>query len=67
MPKILAAPTIGDILKEEFMAPLGLSADKVAREIHVPVSYVQGLLCGQRRMTADMALRLAKLFGVSDR
>lgn len=60
-------PTVGEILKEEFMNPLGLSAYKVAQDTHVPVSRIQDILHGRRKVTVDTSLRLAKLFGVSDR
>lgn len=58
---------IGEILKEEFMIPYGLSAYKLASEIHVPISRIQDILHDRRKITADTSLRLAKFFGVSDR
>ena len=58
---------MGEILKEEFMEPMNLSAYRLANEIHVPVSRIQAILKGQRKVTADTSLRLAKFFGVSDR
>ena len=64
---MIETPTIGEILKEEFMEPLGLSAYRLAKDIHVPVSRIQDILHGRRKVTADTSLRLAKLFGVSDR
>lgn len=67
MNNMIETPTIGEILKEEFMEPLGLSAYKLAKDIHVPVSRIQDILHGRRKVTADTSLRLAKLFGVSDR
>jgi len=63
----ISAPTISEILREEFMEPMKLSAYQLAKEIHVPVSRIQAILNGSRRITADTSLRLAKLFGVSDR
>lgn len=59
-------PSIGEILHEEFMIPMGLSAYKLAQDIRVPVSRIQDILHGRRKITADTSLRLAKLFGVSD-
>ena len=59
-------PSIGEILHEEFMIPMGLSAYKLAQDIKVPVSRIQDILHGRRKITADTSLRLAKLFGVSD-
>lgn len=44
----------------------GISAYKLAQEIHVPVSRIQDILHDRRKITADTALRLAKYFGVSD-
>ena len=63
----ISTPTIGEVLYEEFMKPMGLSAYKLAQEIHVPVSRIQDILHGRRKMTADTSLRLARFFGVSDR
>lgn len=63
----IATPTIGEILQEEFMDPMGVSAYKLAQEIYVPVSRIQDILHNSRRITADTSLRLAKYFGVSDR
>ena len=48
------------------MVPMGLSAYKLAQDIKVPVSRIQDILHGRRKITADTSLRLAKLFGVSD-
>ncbi|MDO5109595.1 MAG: HigA family addiction module antitoxin [Erysipelotrichaceae bacterium] len=66
MTKRIETPAISEILNEEFMKPLGLSAYRLARDIHVPVSRIQDLLHGRRKMTADTSIRLAKYFGVSD-
>lgn len=55
----------GEILYEEFMGPLGLSATALARELHVPANRVTALVNGQRGLTADTALRLARYFGTS--
>ena len=66
MKKLIKTPTIGEILNEEFFAPLGLSAYKVAQAINVPVSRIQDILHDRRRITVDTSLRLAKFLGVSD-
>ena len=58
---------MSEILLEEFMEPMGLSAYKLAQELHVPVSRIQDILHDRRKITADTSLRLAKFFGVSDR
>lgn len=62
----IETPSIGEILQEEFMIPMGLSAYKLAQDIKVPVSRIQDILHGRRKITVDTSLRLAKLFGVSD-
>lgn len=62
----IETPSIGEIFQEEFMIPMGLSAYKLAQDIKVPVSRIQDILHGRRKITADTSLRLAKLFGVSD-
>lgn len=66
MAKYIETPTIGEILYEEFMEPMGLSAYRLAQLIHVPTSRIQDILHGRRGITVDTSLRLAKLFGVSD-
>ena len=63
----IAVPTIGEILQEEFMEPLGVSAYALSKAINVPTSRVQDILHNRRKITADTSLRLAKYFGVSDR
>ena len=63
----ITTPTVSEILREEFMEPLGFSAYRLAQSINVPVSRVQDILHDRRKITADTSLRLAKFFGVSDR
>ena len=67
MTRYIDNPTSGEILQEEFMEPMDISAYKLAQEIHVPVSRIQDILHDRRKITADTSLRLAKYFGVSDR
>ena len=55
----------GEVLAEEFMAPLGVSQNRLARDIDVPVSRIAGIVKGGRSITADTALRLARFFGTS--
>ncbi|TDT42995.1 addiction module HigA family antidote [Halospina denitrificans] len=55
----------GEILHEEFMQPLALSASALARELHVPANRITGVINGQRNLTADTALRLARYFGTT--
>ena len=66
MAEYIETPTMGEILNEEFLITLGLSAYKVAQEIKVPTSRIQDILHNRRRITVDTSLRLAKFFGVSD-
>lgn len=66
MNRIIETPTVSEILSEEFMIPLNISAYKLAQDIHVPVSRIQDILHGRRKITADTSLRLAKYFSVSD-
>ena len=67
MPNFITTPTISEILIEEFMKPYGISAYRLAQDIHVPVSRIQDILHDRRKITADTSLRLAKYFGVSDK
>ena len=55
----------GDILKTEFMEPLGLSSYRLAKELHVSAPRVNDLVRGKRSITADTALRLSAYFGTS--
>lgn len=67
MTDYIPTPSMGEILREEFMIPMNLSAYRLAEEIHVPVSRIQDILHDRRKITADTSLRLARFFGVSDR
>ena len=55
----------GEILLEEFLAPLGLSAYRLSKAVGIPQTRVSEILKGNRRITADTALRLSKYFGNS--
>ncbi|MEN9324192.1 MAG: addiction module antidote protein HigA family [Bacteroidota bacterium] len=55
----------GEILKEEFLIPLNISAYRLAKETFIPQTRVGEILKGNRRITADTAIRLAKYFGTS--
>lgn len=55
----------GDVLREEFLAPMGISAYRLAKDIGIPQTRVSQILKGERRLTADTALRLSKYFGNS--
>lgn len=55
----------GEILLEEFLVPLEISAYKLSKDTGIPQSRISAIVKGNRRMTADTALRLAKYFGNS--
>ena len=57
----------GEILLEEFLKPLEVSQYQLAKEISVPARRVNEIVHGQRRISADTALRLARYFGTSER
>ena len=65
MAKILDPIHPGEILREEFLAPLGISINRLAREIVVPPGRISEIVNAKRGITADTALRLARFFGVS--
>lgn len=55
----------GEVLREEFLTPLGLSANALARRIGVPPNRVSEIAAGRRAITGDTALRLAAAFGTT--
>jgi len=55
----------GEILEEEFLVPMGISAYKLAKDIKISATRVSEILKGKRRITIDTALRLSKYFGNS--
>jgi addiction module HigA family antidote len=57
----------GEILKEEFMKPLGLSGNELARRLKVPANRINDIVRGRREISADTALRLARYFGTTAR
>ena len=63
----IETPKMSEILKEEFMEPLGLLSYRVANDIGVPVSRIQDILHDRRKITADTSIRLGRYFGVSER
>lgn len=67
MAEYIETPSIGEILREEFMEPLGISAYKLAQETFVPVSRIQDILHNRRKVTVDTSVRMGKYFGVSER
>ena len=63
--KLLAPIHPGEILFEEFMKPMDISINRLAREIAVPPGRISAIVNGKRAITADTALRLGTYFGVS--
>lgn len=57
----------GETLTEEFLAPLGISQYRLATEVGVPPRRINEIVHGQRRISADTALRLARYFNTSER
>ena len=64
-PKLLDPIPPGEILMEEFMRPLGISINALARALAVPPNRISAIVNGTRAITADTALRLGKYFGTS--
>ncbi|WP_294822760.1 HigA family addiction module antitoxin [uncultured Flavobacterium sp.] len=55
----------GEILKEEFLEPLAISAYRLSKETFIPQTRISEIIKGNRRITADTTLRFAKYFGTS--
>lgn len=55
----------GEVLNEDVLVPLGLSANRLARALHVPANRISAIVAGRRAMTADTALRLSRFLGTS--
>jgi addiction module HigA family antidote len=64
-PELLPLITPGEFLAEEFLEPLGLSANALGQALRVPANRIQGIVSGQRGITADTALRLGVYFGTT--
>jgi len=56
----------GEVLLEEFLVPMGISQNRIARNIGVPPRRINEIVHGKRAVTADTALRLARYFGTSE-
>lgn len=63
---VLRNPHPGEILLEEFLKPMGLSQNALARAIRVPPRRINEMVLGKRSVTADTDLRLARYFGLSE-
>ena len=59
-------PTPGEILLEEFLKPMGITQYRLAKEIGVPQRRIGEIVAGNRAITADTGLRLARFLGMSD-
>jgi addiction module HigA family antidote len=56
----------GEVLAEEFLGPMAISQNRLARDIGVPPRRINEIVHGKRAVTADTALRLARYFGTSE-
>lgn len=66
MARVLDPVTPGELLREEFMTPIGLSRYRLAKEIDVPAQRIGDIVNGKRAITADTDLRLCRFFGLSN-
>jgi addiction module HigA family antidote len=66
-PRKLAPVHPGEILRDEFLSPLGVSQYRLAKETSVPPRRINEIVRGSRSISADTALRLARYFGTSER
>ena len=62
----ITAVTPGELLKEEFLEPMGISQYRLAKEINVPAQRIGQIVAGKRSITADTDLRLCRFFGLSN-
>lgn len=62
--KLLDPITPGEILREDFMEPLSISINRLARDLSVPPNRISEIVNGKRSISADTALRLQRYFGV---
>lgn len=63
--KLLEPIPPGEILREDFMRPLGISINALARDLAVPPNRISEIVNGKRTISADTALRLGRYFGIS--
>jgi addiction module HigA family antidote len=62
----LPNPTPGDVLLQDFLKPMGLSQNELARALRVPPRRINEIVLGKRAVSADTDLRLARYFGISE-
>ena len=67
MSAMIDTPTISEILREELMEPMNISVNKLANDIHVPVSRIQDILHDRRIITIDTSIQLGMYFGLSEK
>lgn len=66
MDERVAPVTPGELLKEEFLVPMGISQYRLAKETGIPAQRIGQIVLGRRSVTADTDLRLCRFFGLSD-
>lgn len=66
MKKRLDPVTPGELLREEFLKPMGITQYRLAKEIGVPAQRIGEIVAGRRSITADTDLRLCRFFGLSN-
>lgn len=66
MDESVAPVTPGELLKEEFLEPMGISQYRLAKEIGVPAQRIGQIVLGRRAITVDTDLRLCRFFGLTD-
>ncbi len=64
MVKKLSPVTPGDVLLEEFLRPMNITQNQLAKDINVPANRISQVIHGKREITSDTALRLGKYFGI---
>jgi addiction module HigA family antidote len=63
----IPTPSVGEILSEEFLEPLEITPYRLAKDLHVATSSILDIVHDRRRLSVDMALRLSRYFGTSER
>ncbi|WP_193098101.1 HigA family addiction module antitoxin [Burkholderia sp. Z1] len=66
MPRQVSYPHPGEILQEEFLTPMGVTAYRLAKDIGVDQTRISEIIAGTRSVTVDTGLRLSRFFGTSD-
>lgn len=66
MSELMEPITPGELLKEEFLEPMGISQYRLAKETGIPAQRIGQIVLGRRRVTADTDLRLCRFFGLTD-